>query len=324
MLDPRSPLVKIAPFVASALVLLGAVAWFVAPGCSRTQVLLPPAAPAESADQAALVLHRGLGQRDLGKVWDGLPPAWQRDVTKLAVDFAAGMDPAVWNRTAATARKATQMLKDKRAFVLDGPAIGLALDLVDDKRAPAAYDALVGGLDALANSELADLRRLEQFDGRAFASGAGAKLLESAAELSGLSEDQGLHAWLERGSGARAKLLADGAERAIVELTLGDDAPVEQVWIKVDGRWVPQALAERWPALVEQARDIVDALSAPEAPQLKGTLIQALPVLDGFLDRLAAAKTQEEFDGAVRGGSLTLAATFTGMMLDAGVQFFGD
>ncbi|TAJ15845.1 MAG: hypothetical protein EPO68_12170 [Planctomycetota bacterium] len=315
---------KIAPLLLVVAVIAGGAVAYFAPGCSKSSPPVPPASPALKADEAALVLQRGLGQRDLAKVWDGLPPAWQQDVTALVQDFASRMDPAVWNRTAATARKATGVLKDKRAFVLDGPAIGLALDLLDDKRAPAAYDALVAGFDALANSELADLEKLKQFDGRAFAAGAGARVLASAAELSGLSEDSSLHTWLERGSTARAKLLADGDARAIVELTRDGEEKVEQVWVKVDGRWVPQQLADEWPNLIAQGRELVDALAAPEAPKLKGALIQALPVVDGFLDRLADAKTQGEFDSAVRGGALTLAGTFSGMLLDAGVQFFSD
>jgi hypothetical protein len=314
--------VKLAPLLLVVAVVVGGAVFYFAPGCSKSSKPVPPASPAMKADEAALVLQRGLGQRDLAKVWDGLPPAWQQDVTDLVEDFANRMDPALWNRTAATARKATGVLKDKREFVLNGPAIGLALDLLDDARAPAAYDALVAGFDALATSEFADLERLEKFDGRAFAMGTGAKMLASASALSELTEDSSLHTWLERGSGARAKLLADGDTRALVELAREGEEKVEQVWIKVDGRWVPQQLADEWPNLIAQARGLVDALAAPEAPKLKGALIQALPVVDGFLDRLAAAKTQSEFDSAVRGGALTLAGTFSGMLLDAGVQFF--
>jgi hypothetical protein len=320
---------KIAPIAIVLFVVAALVALCFAPSCSRDKLAVTPPAPAATADQAALVLHRGLGQRDLAKVWDGLPPAWQADVSKLVQDFAAQMDKDVWNRTALTARKATTVLKDKREFVLTGGAIELALSLDDEQRAPAAYDALVAGFDALTSSEFADLERLKQFDGRAFAAGPGAQLLASLDRLSELSDEPTLHRWLARGSHADAKLLADGAERAIVELELeaesgGKSERVEQVWVKVDGRWVPQALADEWPNVLEQARKVVDALSAPETPKLKGALIQALPVVDGFLDRLAAAETQGEFDSALRGGSLTLAATFTGMMLDAGVQWFGD
>lgn len=315
---------KIAPLLLVVAAVAGGTFIALAPGCSRGSTPVPPPSPAQKADAAALVLQRGLGQQDLAKVWDGLPPAWQKDVTALVQDFAARMDPAVWNRTAATARKATAVLRDKRAFVLDGPAVGFALDLIDDKRAPAAYDALVAGCDALATSEFADLERLRSFDGRSFASGAGAKLLASASELSGLLEDGTLHVWLQRGSSARAKLLADGEARAIVELERDGEPKVEQVWVKVDGRWVPQALADEWPRLLDSARQLVDALAAPEAPKLKGALIQALPVVDGFLDRLADAKTQGEFDSAVRGGALQLAGTFSGMLVDAGVQMFGD
>lgn len=315
---------KIALLLLVVVAIAGVAVFSFAPSCSRSAPPVPAVSPALKADEAALVLQRGLGQRDLAKVWDALPPAWQREVDGLVRDFAARMDPAVWNRTAATARKATGVLKDKRAFVLDGPAIGLALDLLDDKRAPAAYDAFVAGLDALATSEFADLERLKAFDGRAFAAGAGAKLLASASELSGLSEDHALHTWLERGSNAHARLLADGESRAIVELERDGEPKLEQVWVKVDGRWVPQALADEWPQLIDNARQLVDALAAPEAPKLKGALIQALPVVDGFLDRLADAKTQGEFDSAVRGGALQLAGTFSGMALDAGVRFFSD
>lgn len=291
-------------------------------GCRREPLAPPP--PASTPAGAAQRLYQGLGERQPDLVWDGLPSSYQRELEQLVRGFAQQMDEPTWNRCFATARKGVELLREQRAYVLDCPGIGWVLKLADPAQAEPGWNASVGVLEALVNSDLADLGKLRAFDARAFCAGPGRALLANLAKLSALREEPELARALDAAAQAKIELLSSGAERAIVRVSLPEREPVEQIWTRIDGQWVSQDFETAWKEWMPKLHGWADGLASTSSPKLKGALLQVLPMVDGLLDRMLAAKTQAEFNDAVKDGTLTLGGALTGLAISAGLPDFAS
>ena len=126
--------------------------------------LAMPAAPAASGcgryarrrgPSAAASMEAG----NLRALWDALPASYQSDVNDLIHTFAANMDADVWRAGAGLLQKAIRVLKEKKEFILKQPA--LAQSPMDATTMAENWDPLVGVLETIATSELADLQKLK-------------------------------------------------------------------------------------------------------------------------------------------------------------------
>jgi hypothetical protein len=242
-----------------------------APAGSQSPVAVEPqgtGGPADTADKAVLLAIDGLNQNHPEAVWDFLPENYQHDLNELVHMFAERMDAELWQRSIAVLRKLVGVLKTKKEF--------LAADMTP----------VAGLAETLLTSEVAGLENLKVFDGRRFLASTGARLMTQLRALL-----PNLNRLLDF---KKVTLVKSKGDAATVELKT-DQETTEREFVRVEGKWIPKAVAEGWIEQIGQAKARLSVLSPDNLSEIKPRIVSLLAAVDGVLDRLAAARNHEEF-----------------------------
>ena len=254
----------------------------------------------DTPDGTVRVVLDGLVQHHPEVGWRALPVSYQQDVTDLSREFADTVDPAVFDRAVAVARKGVVVLQGKKDLILSSRY--LEQSPVDAASVDAIWEASVYMLDALLASDLTDLETMREIDVEALLSTTGAAIMDSAAEMPAESDEtvsfaDRVAAW-ER---TEVEPLSEEGDRAVVLLTVPDEEPIEIPMARIEGRWIPTELATQWPAAVDQTRTRIEMLGSDDAAQIRVQVLFGIGIVEGFIDQIDLMETTEEFDDLVGG-----------------------
>jgi len=254
----------------------------------------------DTPDGTVRVVLDGLVQHHPEVGWRALPVSYQQDVTDLSREFADTVDPAVFDRAVAVARKGVVVLQGKKDLILSSRY--LEQSPVDAASVDAIWEASVYMLDALLASDLTDLETMREIDVEALLSTTGAAIMDSAAEMPAESDEtvsfaERVAAWEQ----TEVELLSEDGDRAVVLLTVPDEEPIEIPMARIEGRWIPTELATQWPAAVDQTRTRIEMLGSDDAAQIRVQVLFGIGIVEGFIDQIDLMETTEEFDDLVGG-----------------------
>lgn len=266
-----------------------------------------------SADQAVRQLMADLEAGKLDAAWNYLPPSYQKDVTGVVQSFASAMDAEIWDGGFRVVGKVVRVLDEKRQFI---QGMGMLQEQlqdapVDQATIDAGWSALVGVLKTIVTSDISSLDKMKTMDVGSFLKTTGAKLTTQVAALSKLA---GENAELSPVPIAGAKdveitVVSANAQTTVLSMKAGEEVK-EQVFVSVEGRWIPQEMAAEWKAGVAQARAGIDQLQRLD--EMKQVILPQIQQIEAVADGLLAAGTQAEFDQAVGGVMLMLAPLMAG------------
>ena len=273
-------------------------------GCAGSRAPSIPDTPEEAIE----TISRGVADARPEVLWQALPPSYQKDLSTILHDMAATSDPEVWNRSFAVLGKLTRVLDEKRAFILEHPMV--ASQVKDRAHAEAVWDGVVGMFRILLESELADHEKAKNLDIEQFLAGTGARLMKHVAEASTLVDPKGKG--LASLAQMEASVVSTAGDTARVRVTRPGCAPVEEDYVRVEGRWIPKTLADAWPASMARMREQLAAVSAADSAATKATALMQLQMVEGILDRVLATRTKEEFQASIEAA--------VGMAISAAMQ----
>jgi hypothetical protein len=276
------------------------------------QLAMPkaPATPAaaDAPDAAARALLASLEAGNLRALWDALPSGYQRDVNDLIHTFAANMDADVWKAGAGVVLKAVRVLKEKKEFILAQPA--LAQSPVNAATMTENWDPLVGVLDTIATSDIADLEKLKTIEVGAFLDGTGKKVAEQLTALAKAADDKKLSLTDFPGVPVDAMPLAGIAKAKFSTVKMEGDTATLRVdnegktedheVVRVDGKWLPKQMVDQWSAQVQAGKTALTTQMPESLKKNKLQMILPMQMVSGVLDQLLAAKTQPEFDQVIQ------------------------
>ena len=254
----------------------------------------------DTPDGTVRVVLDGLVQHHPEVGWRALPVSYQQDVTDLSREFADTVDPAVFDRAVAVARKGVVVLQGKKDLILSSRY--LEQSPVDAASVDAIWEASVYMLDALLASDLTDLETMREIDVEALLSTTGAAIMDSAAEMPAESDEtvsfaKRVAAWEQ----TEVELLSEEGDWAVVLLTVPDEEPIEMPMARIEGRWIPTELASQWPAVVDQTKTRIEMLGSDDAAQIRVQMLFGIGIVEGFIDQIDLMETTEEFDDLVGG-----------------------
>ncbi|MEE4271080.1 MAG: hypothetical protein V2I67_05380 [Thermoanaerobaculales bacterium] len=263
-----------------------------------------------SPDGTVRVVMSGLAQQHPEVLWRALPPSYQADVNGLMASVGENMDPVVFDRAVAVARKASMVLQRKKDLILSTDAVqGSEMDRAG---VDAAWEGAMRGLDILLASDLTRLEAYPSFDVEAFLTGSGAELMAQAASIpadEGEAEDvAGLLADLES---TTVELVSSEGDRAVVRVTPPEEEGRDLPMTRIEGRWLPAELVEEWPGAMEQASERIEYLGSEEAARTNMQILFGIGVVEGFVDQIDQMESAEDLDALV-GGLLGNVAQMTG------------
>lgn len=246
--------------------------------------------PAETVNGVVAELAKGNPKA----VWDAMPAQYQKDVADI-IHLAAGkVDPGVMTKMQGLMGKTTNLLKTKKAFILNSPMLADAgPELAELEK---NWDGIVGLAQTLVDSDAMKIEKLKVIDPGAFLGTTGKQIMTQIQVLAKASGED-LFAKI-----AQAKATDKGnAENgnAIVTMSHPEERDEDVEFTKVDGKWVPADMAKDWDAQIAQAKAEIANINPEQQQQQNMQAIMMMTMVETVVDQLAVAKTQAEFDATL-------------------------
>lgn len=232
-------------------------------------------------------------------IWHALPAGYRSDVDALIEAFAGRMDEQVWNKSFELLGKALDVLDRKREYVLGYPLVAMMTAQADKEELNAAIDATVRMLRNIVESEVKTLDGLKGLDVESFLAGTIGDTIRGLTESietmgGGMSPDAAL-----LGETFTTRVVSESGDQATVEVEFADGEKKTAAMTRVEGVWIPREMAEGWQQGMEEARAAIDGLEM--TGEERSQALTAMAAVDGLLDQLLSAPSQEAFDAAVAG-----------------------
>lgn len=261
------------------------------PGAEQAAEPAKPLGPAESMQ----ALMDGVANQNMEAVWNFFPASYQQDINGLVQEFATKMDPEMYNGSFETGQRLTRLLKDKKEFILKNEMIK-GLPVPQDKL-DQYWEPGVGILSALFNSDVSSLDKLKSFDGGKFLSTSGNEIAQNVVTFSDLiPAKEGELSFSEKLEQAKVTLVSEEGDTATIKLEVPGEKPEEEVLVKVEEKWIPKTLADKWKSKMEDAHQKLAELTPEKVTAQKGQYLSGLKTMNDKLAKLESAKNEEEFN----------------------------
>lgn len=267
-----------------------------------------PSAAAQTPDQAVMVVFTGLQEGRPQVVWEAMPASYQTDVNALVAEFSAKQDADLWKKGAGLLQKVVGILKTKKDFILAHPQVAGAMQggIVDKEKVVPKWDTVVSVIETIVTSDLADPDKMKSFDGGKFLSTTGAGVMKEFPAISAMSPMDPYGGMANKLSNTKVTIVKSEGDKATVRLEAPGEQPSEEDFVKVEGKWIPEKVAETWKEELAKAKEKLAALPTSDLGPKKDEMLAKMSALDAELDKVAAAKTADEFNKAL-GGVITTA-----------------
>lgn len=260
---------------------------------------------------------QAIADDDLAKIWSLVPSSYQSDINGLVHQYADTMDAEIYKQSMDFSKKLAKVLREKKEFVLASPMMQQATQggQVSPAELSAQWDAFVGMLETIVNSELGDLDKLKAVDTGELLAGTGEKVLGQFASISEnlIPGDPYQNEFKSKAQTITAKLISVEGDTATIEYSATGLPATEKQMTRVDGRWVPAEMAEDWDQTIAMAKQGIAAMPE-QLENSKPQLLGMLGMLNGIVSQLDAAETQEEFDQAMNQAMLPIMGMMGGLM----------
>ena len=251
-----------------------------------------PDAPAAAIQTVITEFAKGNG----GILWQAMPASYQSDVNTLAQLAGSKIDPEVYDSSFATIARLAEIV-EQQAFILNSSFMA-DRSIEEMAELEAALPSIVDLIETITSSELASTNDLLNFNGQEFFDTTVSKFVQYAETLGQLAGDQSV---LSDYMNAVVSVVEADDMQATLLITVFGQEPHEQMFTKVEQRWVPAEMASDWAAKIAETKANLDATSIEDMAALKPQIMGALAMIDGVLTQIAAAETQEQFDQSLQG-----------------------
>jgi hypothetical protein len=274
--------------------LSGLVVALMAIGCGPKRAAIP-----ESPPEAMKAVVEGLGDNRPQVLWDALPATYQKDIREVISAFCTNMDPAIYDRGFRVLGKAVQVLKEKKDYLGKSP-IALSTPLLESFMG-SQWNDTVGLLDAIVQSDFSTLAALKQADPGKVLASTGHQVMAGLDTLrTQMQRSPGLNQWEKMSrdlKAAQVRFEKADETHGLLKITSSTNSALKDVELtRVEGRWVPSDMASSWKGKIAEGIERMAKLSGPEFAKAKPIVSMVLGTLEGSMDSLLRASSQEEFD----------------------------
>ena len=206
-------------------------------------IIILGACSSESAGPDAVVqdVFKSLDEGHAEVLWDALPSSYQTDIKDVVALFAQNMDEELYDKGFSVVNKLVNVLQTKKTYILGHPMImGMTEGKIEDE----TYDAIVKTLATYTTSELSTLQGVKTMDIRSFLQKTGSNAVTDIQKLTKLGDEAPP---VERFQDITVELVNQSGDMATVKLTAGEEEPEEVELTKVEGKWIPKDIADKWP-----------------------------------------------------------------------------
>jgi hypothetical protein len=253
----------------------------------------PAAELPETAEGTVKAVASELAEGRPEVLWLALPESYRNDLDELTRSFAEKMDPQLYDRTLAVARRAVEVLQAKQELILESETV--AMTGAEREQVEQAMGSFLAIAQTFLNSEITTLEGLGSVDWQQFLATTGAELMSHAENI---TTDDGEDPMDDLRS-LQVELLESAGDTATLRLIMEGEEPEDVPMTRVEGRWVPTEMAEDWPQMMSEAREKLAQMTPETMQEAKGQALMGLAMAEGMIEQVAAVETAEEFDAMV-------------------------
>ncbi|MGB0744782.1 MAG: hypothetical protein ACPGSB_09670, partial [Opitutales bacterium] len=197
------------------------------------------------------------------------------------------------------------VLDKQKEFVFNTDMMGEQADPEQVAQLREAWPSVMNLFKTITTSPVSTVSGLQAFDGEAFFTDTVSSLLSSMDALAKLQpeRDDPLLSDLKE---AEVKYVEGTDTEALLELSMPNEEPETQAFVKVEDRWVPKEMAEQWDEEMAGARAALEGINPEEMAQQKPQIMSVFAMINGVLTQVEAAESQEQFDQALQGAMMPI------------------
>jgi hypothetical protein len=288
------PLLRVPPWF---LVVIIAFGWHA--GCKRTPSALPSSPP-----EAVKTVVQRLENHEPQVLWEAMPPSYQADLRALIGEFCSHMDPVIYDRMFRILNKGVRVLQEKREYFYKSP-VALSTPMIETMMGD-RWNTMVSLLKTLATSDLASLDSLRRMDPPLFLETTGHEVMAAIDQMRRQFErTPGPNPWQKLGeamNSAHLQFQSSGPDRGWLRFSATTNKMLKDVELeRIDGKWIPQPMADAWKDRVAKAKERLAQLDGPEFKKIRPTIMLVMGTLESAMDSLLKAGSQKEFDDTLKG-----------------------
>ena len=282
---------------------LGIAAWLgciaLTVGCKRAPSAALPATPPEAV---RAIIYR-LENNEPQVVWEAMPPSYQAELRELIGVFCAHMDPQVYDRLFRILNKSVRVLQQKEEFFSKSP-VALSMPMLENLMGQ-RWRQVVSLLHTIATSDLETLDSLRRMDPGQFLASTGREVMAISDQLRRQSmRSPQPNPWQKLGEAldtAHIQFQPEGQDQGWLRFNSTTNKLLKDVeLVRVDGKWLPKSMAEAWKDRMAKAHEGLAKLDGPESQRMKPVISLVISTLETTADALLRAKSQKEFDEALK------------------------
>ena len=278
------------------------------------------------ADSVVLIPIKLLEEEDPKLLWEMLPPSYQTDVANLIHDFVKNMDQQLWDKLFEVLSQAGLLLKNKQDLITAMIEQNLGGTGASPEEMQQSLETMGKMLQTLVKSDLGKHATAKSMDPGKFLDETGKELFKLIAETSKLEEGDPWNNEIKaKLKDIKVEIISQESDSATIsvsgipdlpdidELTAQfpgfDDSEVpglsvlkngEQEVVKVEGKWIPKAMADGWKDTMSEASEMINNdLKNMLGPEEKKQVMNIMNAAQMGLAGAAKAKTQEELQMAM-------------------------
>ena len=271
-------------------------------GCGKKAKEAAAVTIPDAPDAAIQTVITEFAKGNGGIIWQAMPTSYQTDVSDLLHLTGSKIDPELYDKSFATIALLAEVIDQQQALILNSSFMqGRSTE--EMAQLEAALPSIVGLLGAITSSELASTAGLLNFNGQDFFDTTVSQFTQYAETLGQLAGDESV---LSDYMNAVVSVVQADDMQATLSTTIPGQEPLEQVFTKVEQRWVPSEMASDWSSEIAEAKAELDATFIEDMAAQKPQIMSVLAMIDGVLAQIAAAENQQQFDQSLQGAILMM------------------
>ena len=271
-------------------------------GCGKKAEEAATVTIPDAPDAAIQTVITEFAKGNGGILWQAMPASYQSDVNTLAQLAGSKIDSEVYGKSFATIARLAEVIDQQQVLILNSSVMqGRSAEEMAELEA--ALPSIVGLLGAITSSELASSTGLLNFNGQDFFDTTVSQFTQYAETLGQLAGEESM---LSNYMNTVVTVVEADDLQATLLTTVPGKEPLEQVFTKVEQRWVPSAMASDWAAKIAEAKAELDATFIEDMAAQKPQIMSVLAMIDGVLAQIAAAENQQQFDQSLQGAFLMM------------------
>ena len=302
-------------------------------GCSQQnnepqieKAAAPKAQLPSGADSVVLIPIKLLEEEDPKLLWEMLPPSYQTDVTNLIHSFVNNMDQQLWDKLFEVLSQAGLLLNDKQDLITAMIEENLGGTDALPEEMQQSLETMGKMLQTLVESDLGKHATAKGMDPGKFLDETGKELFKLIAETSKLEEGDPWNTEIKtKLKDIKVEIVSQESDTATISVSGMPDLPDideltaqlpgfddselpglsmlrngEQQVIKVEGKWIPKAMADEWKDNMSEASEMINNdLKNMLGPEEEKQVMNIMNAVQIGLAGAAKAKTQQELQMAM-------------------------